>query len=187
MFHFMPLTTRQACALLPRPYLKTGSTLPVAKMTGKRKAAKPAKTEATGSVAIDHTRYEKTAFTDPKTGKSRSSVSNGDAIAIAMMHLNGEEAVKTCARKNGLKDEVADRDFANPGMRRMALGNRLRAAVRKGEPVTIGDHEVKKLDQRVPLPAGEARAAKTVSRKAKPAAKAKRTKKDDAPVAEAAE
>lgn len=142
----------------------------MAKMTGKRKKAAAAETLAVG---IDHSKYERTRFTDPKTGRARSSVSNGDAVARAMMHLVGEDAIDTCARRNKLKDEVADKKFPNPGMKRMALGNRLRAMVRKGEAVTIGAHEVKTLLQRVPLPEGgeaKAKPAKKVAaaREAKP-------------------
>lgn len=134
--------------------------------------ASPAESERAGF--IDPSRYTRTTFTDPKTGKPRHSAGNGDAVATALLHVPNEK-LDTVARKNGIEGFVG-KEFVNPGQRRMALGNRLRAAVRRceakeGEPVTIGEHEIKKLDQRVPLPEASLKArekaVKDGARKAK--------------------
>lgn len=99
---------------------------------------------------IDPSRYSRTTFLDPKTGKTRHSAGNGDAVATALLHVSNDK-LDTIARANKVPDFVG-REFVNQGQRRMALGNRLRGMVRKGDPVVIGEHSIRKLDQRVPLP-----------------------------------
>lgn len=102
---------------------------------------------------IDRTKYkyESIRIIDPDTGKVRNAVSNGDAVARAMLAVKFDDLIKI-AKKNGLEDKVAQHlNSVNPGQFRMIVGNALRGKVRKGEPVTIGPHEIKKLDQRVPV------------------------------------
>lgn len=146
---------------------------------------KPASTDA-GSI-IDHSQYTPIEYVDPKTGRRRKSLGCGDAVALAMLGLE-EKDIDACARKNKLGAEVADREFPNLGMKRMSLGNRLRAMVRNGAPVHIGPHEVKKLDQRVALPeAGEAVAPKAKKEAKAPKAAKRRGKKAGDAQEEAAE
>ena len=128
---------------------------------GKPAAAKaPAKVvaEKAGGL-IDQSRYESTKFTDPATGKSKTSKGTGDAIAIAMLHIGtNDSALKAVAKANGFGDFDPSK-YPNNGMARMTLGNKLRARViriEKGskddEPVEIGEFTIKRRDQKVPLP-----------------------------------
>lgn len=115
--------------------------------------------------------YKATRVADPKTGKVRNRVSNGDAVARAMLGITFEQLPKT-AKANGLEELVSKhKDSVNPGQFRMIIGNALRAKVKRGEEVTIGDVLVKKLDQREPV----VKDAPKVERAA-PAPKAKKTK-----------
>lgn len=115
-----------------------------------------AKKNDTPAAMIDRGRYdyERVKFRDPSTGKIRHSAGNGDAVARAMLGLNVGQVVHT-AMTAGLDELVSkhsDKRTSNPGQFRMIVGNALRALVRKGTSVQIGDHLVKKLDQKVALP-----------------------------------
>lgn len=103
------------------------------------------------STTIDTSGYDyETLRIRGKDGTLHYLKSNGDAVALAMaMHtvINGKEAAQV-ARANKL--ELGS--YSNVGQERMAIGNKLRALVNAGTPVTIGDIVVKKLDQRVALP-----------------------------------
>lgn len=98
---------------------------------------------------IDRSRYDYSTVrvADPKTGKVRHSTGNGDAVARAMLAITADDLPKL-VKKNGLPEL---KHGSNPGQFRMIVGNSLRAKVRKGEEVTIGDVVVKKLDQREPV------------------------------------
>jgi hypothetical protein len=124
----------------------------------KKKAAK-AKDETVSSSTIDTGKYEygRVKYKD-KDGKSKISRGVMDAVAIAMLGMGPTELDKV-VKKNSLEDKVAKARGGNPGQFRMAVGNSLRAKVRAGEVALIGDHEVKKLDQRVALPEGAERVA----------------------------
>lgn len=107
--------------------------------------------------------YQRVKTVDSE-GKVRSSASNGDAVARAMLSLTTDQ-LADLARANDL--DMAK--YKNAGLARMALSNRLRALVRKGTAVQIGEHLIKKLDQRVKLeeaPKTKAKAEKKVRRKA---------------------
>lgn len=129
-----------------------------------KKAAAAVTTEA--AVLIDQNRYERTTFIDPKTGKTRHSASNGDAVAIAMMHIPSEK-LDAVVRANKLEMKP---EYPNAGMYRMAVGNKLRAMVRAHEgdkslPIAkIGEFEVKSLAQRVPAPSGDKKPAKAAKK-----------------------
>lgn len=77
-------------------------------------------------------------------GKVKHSSSNGDAVARAMLTLTPDQ-ITDLAEAN---DVDLDK-YKNSGLARMALANRVRALVRKGTAVQIGDVLVKKLDQKV--------------------------------------
>lgn len=77
-------------------------------------------------------------------GKVKHSSSNGDAVARAMLVLTPDQ-LADLAEAN----DVDMSKYKNGGLARMALSNRIRALVRKGTAVQIGDVLVKKLDQRV--------------------------------------
>lgn len=89
-------------------------------------------------------KYERTKFLDAD-GKVKHSASNGDAVARAMMLISSDD-IQGVIEANSL----LMKEHKNPGLLRMAVGNSLRAKVRKGEPVTIGEYTVKKLDQKQP-------------------------------------
>ncbi len=130
-----------------------------------KKATKKAAARDEATSFIDSSRYPRVTFTDPKTGAKRHSAGNGDAVATALLHVSNEK-LDTVARKNDVEDFVG-REFVNAGQRRMALGNRLRGKVRRGEPAVIGEFEIKKLDQRVPLPDSDGAKGKSAKRKSK--------------------
>lgn len=126
--------------------------------------------------------YETTKVRD-KDGKVRHSAGNGDAIASAMLGMTHDDMVAT-VKANGLNDKMAKHitGAVNTGMFRMALGNVLRGLVRKGTPVTIGAHTVKKLDQKIDTrdivvkDEPKAKAAAKVDKLAKTTAKAETAK-----------
>lgn len=135
---------------------------------------------------IDRSKY---GYTRTKTtgadGKVRSSTSNGDAVAKALMLIpTGDAAISKVAKDNDLYDRIKDRlGSANAGQIRMSVGNMLRAKVRKGEPVTIGEIVVKKLDQTVKVP--DAPKPAPAKKDAKPEPKAKKVGGKRKPKAEA--
>lgn len=117
---------------------------------------------------IDRDKYAyNTVRVAGKDGKVRNSTGNGDAVARAMLSVTFDDLPKII-KKNGLPDL---KQGSNPGQFRMIVGNSLRAKVRKGEEVTIGDVVVKKLDQREPVikeaPLAERKAAEPKAKKAK--------------------
>jgi hypothetical protein len=86
-------------------------------------------------------------------GKARHSASNGDALARALLiYVAGGGDLTKLAKVNGLQDRISVETLSNQGLARMTLGNMLRALVKRGEPVTVGDLTVKSLDQKVMLP-----------------------------------
>lgn len=104
-----------------------------------------------GVVDREKYNYDRVKTTDPKTGKTRTSYGNGDAVAKAMLGLD-EKQLERVVRTNKLIDKIGTPEKAtNIGLYRMALGNSLRAMVRRGEPVTIGEHTIKRLDQKVAI------------------------------------
>lgn len=95
--------------------------------------------------------YSSARVADPKTGKVRNVVSNGDAVARALSLTSFDDLPKI-AKSNGVSDKFDKfKNTVNAGMVRMNLGNVLRAMVRNGTEVTIGEYTIKKLDQREPV------------------------------------
>lgn len=117
-------------------------------------------------------KYDPISYTDPKTGKKRRSLGNGDAVARAMLGLSADDLVTVC-KANGLDELAAKKDAINPGQFRMMVGNALRGLVRKGTAVNVGDHEITSLSQKIALP--EAPAAEEQDEVEKP--KRQRSKK----------
>ena len=97
-------------------------------------------------------RYDKVAFKD-SAGKSRVARINGDAVSRAMVGA-GRDALVKIARANKLGSEVVTKiaEAKNAGQARMSLSNRLRAMVRRGEPVAIQGVEITSLTQSVSPP-----------------------------------
>ena len=118
----------------------------------------------------DKYNYDRVRFKDSE-GKVRHSASNGDAVAKAMLGLTADQ-IQEAIRVNGLADKLGS--YKNAGLLRMAVGNALRALVRKGQSVTVGAHVIKKLDQRVVI---------DEATKEPPKPKVPRRKKDDAEAA----
>lgn len=116
------------------------------------------KAVVTGSM-IDRNKYgyERTKFVGAD-GKARYSAGNGDAVAQALLGVTGTKFDKV-VRDAGLKDLAAKHAGKNPGQFRMIIGNALRAIVRKGGTVVIGDNTITSLGQAVKL--AEAPAKKT--------------------------
>jgi len=123
----------------------------------KKKAAK--KDDTVSSASIDTGKYEygRVKYRD-KDGKTKVSRGNLDAVALAMLGM-GPKELERVVKDNKLEDKVAKARTLNAGQFRMSIGNSLRAIVRAGEAATIGDHTIKKLDQRVALPEGAERLA----------------------------
>lgn len=98
----------------------------------------------TGSYDYGVTRVE------GKGGKTVRSIGNGDAVQRALLkfYAAGKD-IGQVIRANKLKQDPAQYD--NAGLLRMSVGNSLRALVRNGTHVTIGDVTVKSLEQRVAL------------------------------------
>lgn len=104
---------------------------------------------------IDPGRYEVLTYTDPHTGKTVHSRGKGDAVHRVMCWVNtSDDALKKVAKANGIDYDPAT--YPNGGMAKMALSQKLRAKLRKNEELTIAGHAVKKIDQKVPLPAAQA-------------------------------
>lgn len=106
------------------------------------------KTVATGSM-IDRNKYgyARTKFIGPD-GKARYSAGNGDAVAKALLGVTGAKFDKV-VRDAGLKDLAAKHSDKNPGQFRMVIGNALRAIIRKGGSVVIGDNTITSLGQAI--------------------------------------
>lgn len=147
---------------------------------------KAAKKGADGGSVVDTERYgyDRIAYTDPKTGKTRHSAGNGDAVARAMLGLNSDDLMRI-VKKAGLGDKYDGKagKAGNPGLFRMSLGHSLRALIKAGTPVQIGEHLIKKLDQKVVVSLGPAtkqkpRGAAAAPRKAKTATRARRNISD---------
>ncbi len=98
------------------------------------------------SSIVNHERYhyKRTRIKSPD-GAVKTVVSNGDAVARAMSYLSTDDLPKL-ARAQQVKLSTAK----NAGVRKMALANSLRALVRGGAPVKIGEYVVKTLDQKRP-------------------------------------
>lgn len=125
---------------------------------------------------IDRSKYDyaPTTFKDPKTGKTRRSLGNGDAVARAMLGLDKDDLLKV-VRANGLAEKLAGKaDAVNPGQFRMMVGNALRGLVRKlkdGESIKIGKHEITSLDQTIEVEEPEEKAPETEEEAPAPKAK----------------
>lgn len=138
-----------------------------------------AKTEKTGSIMGEGYNYDTLRVRD-KEGKLHYVRGNHDALTKALalhMIVNGKD-IMTVAKANKL--ELAE--YTNPGQLRMAVGNKLRAILNRGEPVVVGTITLKSLNDRVDLPteeAGEApaKAAKPVAKKAAAPTKAAKAAK----------
>jgi hypothetical protein len=158
--------------------------------------------KAKDKTTIDTSRYEYARIAvRGADGKMHYSAGNGDAVAKALLlhcTVNGK-ALGGVIRDNGLASKFKDAG-GNAGTLRMSVGVALRALVKAGTPVTIGDVKVSKLSQKVELPKPEKaapRAAKgrsgakrraTAKTKKAPRARKPRAAAEAAPVAaEAAE
>lgn len=141
-----------------------------------------AKVKETTTIDASAYGYEKTRVVG-KDGKTKSSVGNGDAVQRALLKFTAAGGdIGKVIRANKLPQDPAQYD--NQGLLRMSVGNSLRARVKKGEHVIIGDVTVKSLEQRVALDevkGGDAPAP----RKPKAAKKAAPRKRKAEPVAEA--
>jgi len=120
---------------------------------------KKAANNTVSSASIDTGKYEygRVKYKD-KDGKTKVSRGNLDAVALAMLGM-GPKELERVVKDNKLEDKVEKARKLNAGQFRMSIGNSLRATVRSGEAVTIGEHTIKKLDQRVALPEGAERLA----------------------------
>lgn len=120
------------------------------------------------TATIDASGYDYgTVKVKDKSGKTRASTGNGDAVQRAMLrHVAAGKTLEQVIRANKLTQEPAKYD--NQGLLRMSVGNSLRAMVRRGEHVVIGDVTIKSLEQRVALDEVKDGA------KSKPAKKAKK-------------
>lgn len=115
---------------------------------GRRKAAAAGDTLA-GLAERD---YKKTRIVGGD-GRVRHSKSNDDAVARAMLvFMAGGGNIARVIKDNKLTDKYDPAQYDNQGLLRMSVGNSLRALVRAGTPVVIGDLTVKTLEQRVAVP-----------------------------------
>lgn len=126
--------------------------------------------------------YERIKTVD-RDGKVRHSAGNGDAVARALLSVDYDGLIETM-KKNDLWDRLGKHvGSVNNGQLRMFVGNSLRALVRKGTAVVIGEHTVRKLDQRVALPEAPKPEKKAKEPKAEKAAKPRSRKKETAEAA----
>lgn len=114
-----------------------------------------AKAKETATIGADY-EYETTKVTGAD-GKTRTSRGNGDSVARAMLAFvaasgDTQKALAKVVKDNKLGDKYDVAKSDNLGLLRMAIGNTLRAMVRAGTPVQIGEVLVKTLEQRVALP-----------------------------------
>lgn len=116
--------------------------------------------------------YPKIQYLDAD-GKLKSTRSNGDAVALALLGLGPNELQKV-AKTNGVEYVV---DATNAGLARLRFGNSLRAKVKAGDAVTIGEFVVKKLDQKIVPPSIKAAATHVAAKAKEAAAKAKEKEK----------
>jgi len=110
------------------------------------------KSNATASVInADEYDYKRTKVRG-KDGALHYSRNNGDAIAKAfqLLKVQGKD-MASVARDNklGIKRD----DYKNQGQFAMAISNRIRAKVKRGEAVRVGSVTVNSLKQRVDVPA----------------------------------
>jgi hypothetical protein len=111
-----------------------------AKPKKEKKAAKP-KAEGSGNIAGDYD-YTKTKI-KTADGKSKVVVDNADRVA-AVLRGSDEKALKGIAKENGMDWDPSK--YKNPGLARMAFGNRLRALVRNPDvKVTIDGKSIASL------------------------------------------
>lgn len=120
------------------------------------------KKKATATIDAGAYDYKTTKVRD-KDGRVRHSVSNGDAVAKAMLNFvaAGKDLMQLVRANKLDQDKFNPKRFTNTGMFRMTLGNSLRAMVRAGTAVDIGGTVIKTLNQRVAV-----EEAKTAPRKA---------------------
>lgn len=155
-----------------------------------KKAKKTAK-QAEGASVVDTSKFEyDTIKVRGADGKVKHSKGNGDAIARAFLVFSttGKDIMQV-VRANKLAERLKGRDV-NAGLFRMTLGVMLRAMVRRGEHVTIGDVVVKSLEQRVAVPEVKAKEAaparKRAAKKTAAPKKERKARKPRAPKAEEA-
>ena|SRR5258708_7068031 len=114
------------------------------------KAAKKSNPEPNAERMIDPSRYNTVTYVDPETGKTKTSRGTGDAVALALLTV-AKRDYDDVAKANDLFEKF-NKEYPNTGQMTMALSNMLRAKVKRGESVKIGEHTIKKLDQVVKLP-----------------------------------
>ncbi|MDD1762968.1 MAG: hypothetical protein LUQ59_12125 [Methanothrix sp.] len=102
------------------------------------------------NVVIDTSKYDyKTLRVRDRNGKLRHSVSNGDAVSLAMLNMD-HDALVNVMLANKLEDRFSKHaKTLNHGHFRMILGQALRALVRRGKKVKIGKHRIEALDQKI--------------------------------------
>lgn len=103
-------------------------------------AARPAATPTGGGV-VDRARYQYIAHPEVRTGSGRAAVDCGDVLADALRGKTLEQVVGI-ANENDIFPGAAFEN-RNPGMVRMALGNRLRAKLRKEGRLKVGGRWLK--------------------------------------------
>ncbi len=114
------------------------------------KTAKKPEPAPAGERMIDSSQYNTVTYVDPETGKTKTSRGSCDAVALALLTVKKSD-YDGVAKANDLSEKF-NREYPNAGQMAMALSNMLRAKVKRGEPVKIGEHTVKKLDQVIKLP-----------------------------------
>ena len=105
---------------------------------------KSAKKNGDGGDIIDRDRYKYERHEIKlEGGKNKKVRDNGDRVAEALRGMTPDDVVKA-VRDNG--GEVKENwKNLNPGLRRLAAGNALRAIVRSGKTVEVGGKRVASL------------------------------------------
>lgn len=114
------------------------------------KAEKKPDPAPTGERMIDPSQYNTVTYVDPETGKTKTSRGSCDAVALALLTVRKSD-YDDVAKANDVFEKF-NKEYPNAGQMTMALSNMLRAKVKRGESVKIGEHTVKKLDQVIKLP-----------------------------------
>lgn len=123
--------------------------------------------------------YERTAYVS-EDGKKKHSTGKNDAVARAMLGMDQDALIAVMKANEGMFEKLGKHvGNVNPGQLRMFIGNSLRARIKKGTPVQVGEHLIRKLDQHIriteapkapkpaPKSAAKEKAEKTKTRRAR--------------------
>lgn len=108
-------------------------------------------TEAVGGGNVIKGDYKYTRVKYKKGGRSFTSQISGDSVSNALLGADDGE-LRDVLDENGCLEQVEGKIYPNQGMFRMAVGQILRARIRRNEPVQVKGKNIKTLDQKFKSP-----------------------------------